>query len=329
MYAKALEWQSEGRTVALATVIANRGSSPRAVGSQVVIDDKGLFEGSVSGGCLEGVVITEGLETMKTGIPRRLFFGMTQGDRWEAGLACGGEVEIVVEKAPAVTVLRDLAALRQECSGICVVTNLASGAKTLVKMDSCEEAEALASWMRDSVAQVRAGERSVLLEEEGVSYFFHGLFAPLQLVIIGAVHIAQPLARMALLTGYQVVIIDPRQAFGAKERFPDTEIIDAWPDEALQDMKIHSRTALVALTHDPKLDDPALGEALRSDAFYVGALGSRKTHAARRERLEEAGFTKETIERIHGPVGLPIGAVTPEEIALSIMAQITAKHRLR
>ena len=329
MYTKALEWQNEGRSVALAMVIANRGSSPRAVGSQVVIDDNGIFEGSVSGGCLEGVVITEALETMKTGIPKRLFFGVTKENGWEVGLACGGEVEVVVEKAPSVAILRDLAALRQGCSGVCVITNLASGIKTLAKMDACESHETLAPWLRDGVAQVRANERSLLLEKDGASHFFHGLFAPLQLVIVGAVHIAQPLARMALMTGYQVTIIDPRETFGAKERFPDVDIVVAWPDEALQEMNIHSRTALVALTHDPKLDDPALGEALKSEAFYVGALGSRKTHAARRERLEQAGFSKETIDRIHGPVGLPIGAVTPEEIALSVMAQITEKHRLR
>jgi xanthine dehydrogenase accessory factor len=143
------------------------------------------------------------------------------------------------------------------------------------------------------------------------------------MLIVGAVHIAQPLARMAALTGYLVTIIDPRAAFASTERFPDVAINSEWPDDAMKQMKPDRRTAVVTVTHDPKLDDPGLAEALRSEAFYIGALGSRKTHAKRAERLRELGFTDEQLARIKGPVGLKIGAISPAEIAVSIMAEVT------
>jgi xanthine dehydrogenase accessory factor len=153
---------------------------------------------------------------------------------------------------------------------------------------------------------------------------FVEVFNPrLRCLIVGAVHIAQPLARMAALTGYLVTVVDPRTAFASDERFPDMAISTDWPDEALAKLKPNRRTAVVTLTHDPKLDDPALATALRSEAFYIGALGSKKTHAARLKRLERMGFGEADFARIHGPVGLDIGAISPAEIAIAIMAQIT------
>jgi xanthine dehydrogenase accessory factor len=164
-------------------------------------------------------------------------------------------------------------------------------------------------------------------EEGGRRWFLQPWNAPLRMIVVGAVHIAQPLAAMASLAGYAVTIVDPRQAFATAERFPSVALDGDWPDEALRRLAPDARTAVVALTHDPKLDDPALAVALRSPAFYVGALGSRKTHAARLERLRASGVEEARLGRIHAPVGLAIGARSPAEIAVSILAQVTERLR--
>lgn len=178
-----------------------------------------------------------------------------------------------------------------------------------------------------SVRQAIADDRSALVESPEGRFFIEVFNPPLRLVVVGAVHIAQPLARMAAMAGYAVAVIDPRSAFASSERFPGVELSTEWPDEAMARLKPDRRTAIVTLTHDPKVDDPALVAALRSSAFYVGALGSKKTHAARLKRLADAGFKDTDFARIHGPVGLDIGAVSPAEIAVSILAQITATLR--
>lgn len=175
----------------------------------------------------------------------------------------------------------------------------------------------------DELALVRrnlAEDRSGMIEG---GYFVHVHNPPLRLILVGAVHIAQALAPMAAIAGYRVIIVDPRRAFATDERFPGITLDDRWPDEALEDLQPNRRTAVVTLTHDPKLDDPALMVALKSDAFYIGCLGSRKTHAKRLERLAEAGFSEADFQRIHGPLGLDIGAITPAEIAISALAEIT------
>ena len=166
-------------------------------------------------------------------------------------------------------------------------------------------------------------DRSTIIDTAQGPVFVEVFNPKLRCIIIGAVHIAQPLARMAALTGYLVTVVDPRTAFASDERFPDMSLSTDWPDEAMEKLKPNRRTAIVTLTHDPKLDDPALAAALRSDAFYIGALGSKKTHAARLKRLERLGLTEAQMARIHGPVGLDIGAISPAEIAIAIMAQIT------
>ena len=165
------------------------------------------------------------------------------------------------------------------------------------------------------------------VDVEGISYFLHGISPNPQMIIVGAVHIAQPLAAIGLLMGYRVRIVDPREAFATVQRFPNTELITLWPNKAFDRFALHSQTALVALSHSPRLDDSALMAALDSDAFYIGALGSKTTHATRLERLSNKGYSKEVLTRIHGPVGLAIGSKTPGEIALSIMAEITRVRR--
>ena len=177
------------------------------------------------------------------------------------------------------------------------------------------------------VGESFSNRKSALIQLDRDAYFIHQFIPEPRLIIIGAVHIAVVLARVAQMTGFDVLIIDPRAAFGTKERFPDIELNVQWPDEALEKMVMHSNMAVVVLTHDPKLDDPALKSALNSDVFYIGALGSRNTHVSRLERLKQEGFSEESLKRIHWPVGLDINASTPAEIAVAIMAEIIAERR--
>ncbi len=176
-------------------------------------------------------------------------------------------------------------------------------------------------------ARAARADQSMAVEVGGRNWFLTVYNPPLDLVIIGAVHIAQPLSTMAALAGYTVRVIDPRTAFATAERFPGVVLSHDWPDEALAKAPLGSRSALVALTHDPKVDDPALTAALKSGCFYIGALGSKKTHAARRERLKQHGFSDDDLSRIHGPIGLAIGARSPAEIAIAILAEVTQELR--
>jgi xanthine dehydrogenase accessory factor len=205
---------------------------------------------------------------------------------------------------------------------VAVVTNIASGEQRLVKA-----ADVAADPLRQQLEQrLRSGKSGI--EEVGSERFFLTVHVPPpKLVITGAVHVSQALTPMARLLGYDVTIVDPRTAFASAERFPDVEVIAEWPDVALPPLGIDQYTAFVALTHDPKIDDPALLHAFKSDCFYIGALSSKKTHAKRVARLKEQGASDADVERIHSPIGLEIGAVSPAEIAVSIMAEITAKLR--
>jgi xanthine dehydrogenase accessory factor len=210
------------------------------------------------------------------------------------------------------------------------VTDLDTGEQHLIEGDSLEARSDLP--LPDEVL-ARIGEairfdRSEVVEHEGREYFVNVFNPPPRLIVVGAVHIAQPLATMADQAGFGVAVVDPREAFATEERFPGVEVIRAWPEEGLAALGIDHRTAVVTVTHDPKLDDPALHAALASPAFYVGALGSRRTHAKRVARLEEAGLTGDVIDRIHAPVGLSIGAKTPGEIAASVLAEVIRVMRV-
>lgn len=207
-----------------------------------------------------------------------------------------------------------------------LVTDLSTGAQALLVEGEADTGDlAVDDRLRAIVGERIAADRSG--EIENGALFIEVFTPPLRLAIIGAVHIAQALAPMAALAGYEVTVIDPRRAFASDDRFPGVSISQDWPDEALEELRPDRRTAVVTLTHDPKLDDPALLVALRSPAFYIAALGSRKTHAARLERLAAQGIDAATAARIHGPAGLRIGAVSPAEIALSVMAEMTAVLR--
>jgi xanthine dehydrogenase accessory factor len=223
--------------------------------------------------------------------------------------------------------LEKLLAARRAGAPTALATDLATGAQSLVDAGTAEgelvlDAEALAQ-----ARQAIADDASRTIEAAAARIFVEIWNPPLRMIIVGAVHIAQALAPMAALGGWGVTIIDPRAAFASAERFPGVALATDWPDEVMPGLKPDRRTAIVTLTHDPKIDDPALQAALRSEAFYIGSLGSRRTHAKRCDRLAGAGFAADQIARIHGPVGLAIGALTPAEIAISILAEVTAVLR--
>ena len=310
---QALAWHRAGEGAALATVIETWGSAPRPVGSQLAVSGAGRMAGSVSGGCVEGAVVEEAMAALKDGRSRLLTFGVSDEDAFAVGLACGGTIRVMVEPVGGSLAVGDLEAVtdaRAKRRPLAVLTNLESWARRL-----SPPTEALA-------ARFRADQSGV----EGAEFVaIHN--PPLRMIVVGAVHIAQALVPMARSCGYDCLIVDPRGAFATEDRFPGHRISTDWPDAALTAFGIDGRTAVVTLTHDPKLDDPALKVALASDAFYIGCLGSTRTHAKRIARLTEAGFSPAALARLHAPVGLAIGARTPAEIALSTLAQITSVLR--
>jgi xanthine dehydrogenase accessory factor len=309
----ALEWHRAGRGAALATVVETWGSAPRPAGSQLVISGAGDIMGSVSGGCVEGAVVVEALEAMADGRPRLLTYGVSDNVAFAVGLACGGTIRVLVDpvadSALAPALLGDLVAARAAGQPVALVARLDGPVRALVGQGA------------DAAVDARLQSDRSGMEEDGRFIAVHN--PPLRLIVVGAVHIAQPLMTIARACGYAPVLIDPRESFGASARFPDETILHDWPDEALASLAPDTRTAIVTLTHDPKLDDPAIMAALGMPVFYIGCLGSPRTHAKRLERLRAAGIAEDRIARIHAPVGLAIGAKSPAEIAVSIMAQIT------
>jgi xanthine dehydrogenase accessory factor len=303
----ALAWSERGDGAAVATVIRTWGSSPRPVGSLLAVRGDGTFVGSVSGGCVEGATIEQARAAIEDGRTRDLNFGVADADAWAVGLACGGEVRIHVLPldGPRREALRQAQAARD---------------KGLVARVEVELAEGGVTW-------TPAGTRSPSALDQDGTRFALTLAPPQRLLIVGAVHVAQALAPMARQAGFAPTVIDPRRGFADPSRFPGVTLEVEWPDAALHALKPDATSAVVVLTHDPKLDDPALTAALASPAFYVGALGSKRTHARRLERLREAGLDDQALARIRAPIGLAIGAATPGEIAVSILAEIVRDAR--
>ena len=309
----ALDWHRTGRGAVLATVIETWGSAPRQAGSQLAVSGAGDIMGSVSGGCVEGAVVTEGIDALADGKSRVLTFGVSDETAFNVGLACGGTIRVLVEPVGAglpVAMLEDLVAARAARQPRAYGVHPVTWARRLVGADTGDAA------IRARFRSDRSG-----MEDTGEFIAIHN--PPLRMVVVGAVHIAQALLPMARLAGYDPVLVDPRESFGADLRFPGETILHDWPDEALAAIGLDARTAVVTLTHDTKLDDPAILSALGSDCFYLGCLGSTRTHAKRLDRLRAAGVGDAAIARIHAPVGLDIGAKTPAEIAVSMLAQIT------
>ncbi len=329
-----LTWLQNGEEIALATVIQTWGSSPRGVGAKMGITASGKMTGSVSGGCVEGAVIEVGMEVLETRKPQLLHFGVADDTAWEVGLACGGTIDVFVQPLDVELFqqLRDVLETSQTAANVTIIRgpdavlgdglvwgeeHTTSGPFDDELLDSTVEAARFALSEHKSQRLILPGGKIEVFAE---------VIAPAEtLVIVGGVHISIALAKLAKVLGYRTVIVDPRRAFGNPERFAHADqLIQSWPDDALRSLHLSHASAVAVLTHDPKLDDPALLVALPSSAFYVGALGSQTTQSKRRTRLLEAGLTETQVNRLHGPIGLRIGAKTPEEIALSIMAEIVS-----
>ncbi|MHA6721678.1 XdhC family protein [Sphingomonas sp. RS2018] len=289
--AAARAWR--GEPLALATVVSTWGSAPRPRGSHMLVHTDGRFEGSVSGGCVETDILDTAAQVI-AGAPAVVKrYGVADAAAWEVGLPCGGEIAVMVQPVSAAgfdpELFDAIEAARSDGRALVVATDLATGHSDLRPLETGE-------------------------------VFLNRYDPPRRLIVVGAVQIAQSLVALARTLGIATTVIDPRARFLTEDRFPDTDLDDRWPDEAIAALKPGPSTAVVTLSHDMKIDDPALIAALSADTAYVGALGSRRSHAARLDRLRAAGVTEDALARIDGPVGIDIGAVGPGEIALSIAA---------
>ncbi|HMI21380.1 MAG TPA: XdhC family protein [Gaiellaceae bacterium] len=293
-------WRDGGQAVALATVVATRRSAPRPLGSKLAVSETGQLAGSVSGGCVESDVAIHAREVLDSGQPKLLSYGIPDEDAWEVGLPCGGEIDVFVER---------------------VEGELPDPGKPQVIFTVVDGDRAGERWVSDD------GEvtRTQLLEHDGERVFAEVLGPPPRLLIFGAVDLAEELSRAAKGLGWRTVVADARARFATGERIPSAdELLVAWPEQVLQQFEPDDRTAVVVLTHEDRWDVPALAGALASDAFYIGALGSRRTQERRREQLLETGISEEQLERLCGPAGLDLGAGTPAETAVSILGEILA-----
>jgi xanthine dehydrogenase accessory factor len=314
-------WLAEHGKIALATVVSTWGSAPVPVGGQLVVAPNEQFQGSVSGGCVEADVIAEATDTMEQGRPRLLEFGVAEETAWRAGLPCGGKIKVLLEPlahSRDAAYLDRIQSARRARRCIAVMTNVETGSRRLYEPGPGLPPEAEACL---------AGGDSRLDETPEGATFVHVIQPAVRIVIAGATNIGQVLAELAGRVGYDVIVVDPREAFLNVDRFGATRSVNEWPAAALADIGLDSRTAVVALTHAAHIDDEALIAALRSPCLYIGALGSRRTHAKRVERLKDAGFGDDELQRIDAPVGLDIGAKGPAEIAVSILAQIVKTAR--
>jgi xanthine dehydrogenase accessory factor len=338
-------WRAAGLEVGRAVVVRTFGSAPRREGAVLLVAADGRMTGSVSGGCVEGAAADEVRRARESGLSRVIRYGITDEQAWDVGLACGGTVDVLAEPWVADSVVE---AARH--AGVAIVTRLpddlpppevaphrpgrgsAPGQRFEVSgplsggssIPPPGAAEALVDAAR---AALDAG-RSELLVHEGRGYFVESFPRPPRLVVIGGTEVARHLVGLARKVGYETVVIDGRAAFATAERFPDVDhLLVAWPDEGFDEIGLGPNDAVAVLSHDPKFDEPAIVEAFRRGARYVGAVGSRRTQAARRERLTGAGLTPAELDRLHGPIGLDLGGREPVETALAILAEVVAARR--
>jgi xanthine dehydrogenase accessory factor len=328
------EWSENDPLVAIATVVGTSGSTPRPMGARLLVSRDGRMAGSVSGGCLESAVVLEAQATIAGDAPPRLLhYGISDEMGWAVGLSCGGEVDIFVETLegdgsdPVIEEVRRAIETSRPVALLTALDGDTAGHRAAATADGgLVGSLGGAATVAEAVASGLPGVEEIA----GMRVFIDPIVPSPQLVVIGAVHIAVALTTMGRAAGFTVSVVDPRTAFNNAERIPDADrLVTAWPDEALPGFDLGPRDAAVCLAHDPKFEDPALTALLRTDTGYIGAIGSRGTHAKRVARLREAGFGDADIARIHSPVGLNLGAATPEEIAIAILAEIVAVRRGR
>ncbi len=325
-------WTSKSKKIALATVIKTWGSAPRKVGASMAISADMEMLGSVSGGCIEGAVIQEAKEMMKTGIPRQLSFGVSDEDAWEVGLSCGGEIHVFVEpflmdgNTQHEHIWKGIQQAMEENTGAVWLSRMKADASQhlLVLPNGNTIGEIHDPALVDAAIVAFNQRKNQAITLGDTPWFAHVFPRKSQLIIIGATHITAHLVDLAHPFGFETIVIDPRGLFAQKTHFPvkPHQVFEQWPEEALHDFHFDAYTFALTLTHDAKIDDQALQILLKSDVAYTGALGGKKTHKKRVKRLQDAGFEDETIAKIHAPVGLDIHAQSAQEIALSILAEI-------
>jgi xanthine dehydrogenase accessory factor len=323
------EWFAAGETVAVATVIRVEGTAPRPVGARLIVSSGGRMAGSVSGGCVETTVYQEMIDLLEGGPPRVLHFGITEDMIWDVGLACGGTIDVFIQALDPqiVAAFGERVAQGEPVALMSFLAGENAGEMTLVTAGGTvlgPDSEPAAALAADMLA-ARAERGVIHGVEPGTSAYIEPFLPPPLLVIAGGVHVAIPLARFGKELGFRVVVVDPRQKFANRERFPEADqVLVTWPDQVLAGLEVGDTTYIVLLTHDPKIDEPTLAAALKTGAAYIGAIGSRKTHADRYERMAQWGVTREQLDRVYSPIGLDLGGSTPEETALSIIAEVVA-----
>jgi xanthine dehydrogenase accessory factor len=319
----AREWIARDGKVAVATVVDTWGSAPVPIGGQMAIAADGQFEGSVSGGCIEGEVLTEAEEILGNGKVKTLEFGVADETAWSVGLPCGGRVKVFVERLErdkgGLELLDKAIEGKRGRKGLVVATRLSDGHRQVYERTAKNMPEDIAARFWTAKSTLQTGP-------EG-DVFVHAIVPPARILAIGATHITQLLAQFAKVAGYEIIVIDPRTAFATEERFPGVQVVAEWPQDALPKLGLDPYTALAVLAHVSHIDDEALKVALREDCLYIGALGSSRNHTKRRERLKAAGFTDADLAKIKSPIGLSINAQSPAEIALSVMAEVVSYVR--
>jgi xanthine dehydrogenase accessory factor len=351
-------WHAEGVDIARAVVVRTFGSSPLREGATMLLASDGRIAGSVSGGCVEGAVAERLAEARASGLQRVVRFGISDALAWDVGLACGGVIDVLVqpsippEALEAARVVARASGRSGRPAGRALVTMLAPGspgpsagpselgpafdlqAPLVVTQDGLEGGSSSATGSLEDAAELVAAARAALergvsatVERASGSHFIEVFPARPRLVIVGGVPVAMALVRLARELGYETVVIDGRAAFATRERFPDVDqLLLAWPDEVADQIDLGPSDAVAVLSHDPKFDEPAIADALRRGCRYVGAIGSRRTQQARRERLRADGLTEAQVDRLRGPIGLDLGGREPGEVALAILAEIVAQR---
>ena len=329
------QWRAEGRGFGRAVLIRVFGNGPRPEGATLLVADDGAIAGSVSGGCVEGAAAELIAESRRDGLARVVRFGISDEQAWGVGLACGSTIDVLIEP----TVSAELVEAARAAAGTAVITPLpegspddaggrqpmATGPAQPALVVEADGAPGVSPGLSAAALTLTARRHSGTVTDAGRQYLVETFAQPPRVVVFGAVQAAIPLIRMARELGYRTAVADAREAFASRERFPEAdELVVGWPDEIRERLALGPDDAVVVMTHDPKLDEPAIVEAVRAGCHYVGAMGSRKTQAGRRERLAAAGLTDEQINSVRGPIGLDLGGREAGEVALAILAEIVA-----
>lgn len=333
-------WREQREDLALATLVSVRRSAPRPAGARMLITREGKMAGSISGGCVEGDIVERALQVLDTGEPVLAEYGISDEQGFEVGLSCGGEIEVLIqpfEATEAWQAVRSRVEGQQPAVLMLGLRPQPLAGRQLAIIDgetvgsiNADLDKRLVSEAASALRQGTPSTVSLPWQDTDAEVFLDTFALPPRLFIVGATQVAISLAPMAKRLGFHVTVVDARSVLATEERFPDVDdLMRAWPDEALSDPVLDARSAVVVLTHDPKFDLPVLEIALRSEAGYIGAMGSRKTHARRIDELKKRGFGEDDLARIHAPIGLDIGGSAPEELALAILAEVVASRHGR